>query len=377
MNTPKSALIFLRVFTYISLLLGLPLLLNVIFITRAFENESYKNIVVTQLKKDCLYASAINPNELGYKLALVNEIKPEVIIIGSSRSLTFRKEAFKKKFVNAGGTFGSLAEGERFLTSLLSNQQPKVIFWPLDYWWFNKRYVFWNEGRDQIPENQINQQKLIDPFVWLYDKKISFSQYSEISLGNLEQLKTYGHSVLGIAALTKGYGFRPDGSLGYFKASQVESTKRLNDLTNNGFNPEIEDRVFLGCGEFVDEAKWQQFLKLVELIKHKNILLWMWLPPIMPSDYSKIIQVHQTNFLQALEAKFNHEGFKIISYNENDRINLRDVEYLDTWHHGEKTALKILLDLLRHDETADLKLYLDEEKLIKKIQTSENDLVLD
>ncbi len=131
---------FLQRFVIILILFSIPFALNMLFIVGAGENLSFGRITRIQQESGAIYGTAFNQNTFLYKLELAKLIRPRLVVLGSSRVMTFRQEAFSVPFVNLGGAMNHLNEGRMFLRELVKFHRPEVVVIGLDMWWFNDEF---------------------------------------------------------------------------------------------------------------------------------------------------------------------------------------------------------------------------------------------
>jgi hypothetical protein len=89
-------------FASAALLTASPFAASALFLHNAGETLSPAAAVNRTIETDGLYGTAVNANTPDVKLALVAETKPDVVALGSSRSLQFRRFFFRSSFANAG-----------------------------------------------------------------------------------------------------------------------------------------------------------------------------------------------------------------------------------------------------------------------------------
>ena len=107
------------------------------FFLRSGENWPYRDLVEFQRSNDAVFAPAAPFDNFEYKLTVTRQVRPQVVVLGSSRALGFQGRYFKVPFVNAGQAMRSLEEGELFLSKLLEVHKPQNIVITVDFWWFN------------------------------------------------------------------------------------------------------------------------------------------------------------------------------------------------------------------------------------------------
>ena len=92
--------------------LGLGSILLLLQLVLIFAGELSLNHIMKRQFEDSkiLFSSGINQDPYEYKFALLNKVKPEVVVVGSSRAMQVRQEFFSKKFVNLGGTVSNISQ---------------------------------------------------------------------------------------------------------------------------------------------------------------------------------------------------------------------------------------------------------------------------
>ena len=68
------------------------------FLSNTSEHKDLPSIVKTQQETNAVYHPFLYANAFNYKLELIKQVKPKVVVLGSSRSWKFRKEFFVVHF---------------------------------------------------------------------------------------------------------------------------------------------------------------------------------------------------------------------------------------------------------------------------------------
>ena len=124
---------FLKAF-FIVMFALLPVgLLNYLFIKNSGELFRAEEIVSKQSVTKQLYGSALSDYPYGYKLAIFEAKRPDVVVIGSSRALQMRENFFNTSFVNLGRTANYPEELEKLINDILKIHLPKVIILQIDF----------------------------------------------------------------------------------------------------------------------------------------------------------------------------------------------------------------------------------------------------
>lgn len=360
---------YLLIFSLTFLIGGAPLLLNFLFITQAYENASYKEIVNTQAKENALYGSALNANDLNYKIELVRKRRPDVVSWGSSRTMQIREEEFRAPFTNCGGVFSTLNEGAAFFKSMISVHKPKLIIWGLDYWWFNKKWET-DERRRFVDETAITQEKLIEPFEWFREGKLTLHDYFSVLLGNRKNSYT-NYLNLGIHAIKTSDGYRSDGSYNEMSAILDLKDDRIKGLQKElkTILDETDVRAKLGYDDFIDKDRWAQFVSLMKEVRKNNIQFLLFLPPVAPDFMDAIRDKKRHDFVEKLAERLRSLNEEFYDFTDSRQFHVDKREFSDGWHVGEVGYLRLLQEINRHNPKSNLIPYLrtkDFSGIIKK-----------
>ena len=199
---------YLALLGLLAVAVAAPCIMSVAFLWRAGELDAYARTAAAQQRTGAVWGSATNGDVHRYKLELV-KARPgtKVLVMGSSRVLELREKDFLAPATNVGSSMSSLTDGKEFLANLLPSLQPDVLVLGLDPWWFNADMPedITAIGADRAPQ-KVTRDKILAPYSWLAEGKISLADVAGVLI--------HGHpgGRTGVAALTTGKGFLPDGS---------------------------------------------------------------------------------------------------------------------------------------------------------------------
>lgn len=87
-----------------------------------------------------LYLSGIRDGVIGYKMELCGQLNPDVVAVGSSRSMQIRANFFNTSFVNLGGSANSIPELDYVASRLINlERKPSLVLIFADVLWFNEK----------------------------------------------------------------------------------------------------------------------------------------------------------------------------------------------------------------------------------------------
>ncbi len=341
---------------------GSPFLANYIFLLRANEVSSYSTIVRDQLRRNGVYESAFNGNDLKFKVELVRQVKPEIVVIGSSRAMNVRGLAFTRPFVNAGGVSSNLLESDTFVTEMLKAHTPNLVLYFVDYWWFNPRSEQ-SSNRYGIDETAVSYAKLTSPFEWLTSGKISWDLYRNVLLSGRYENEYTAFEHLGLFAIRYSSGFRTDGS--YFN---VRSLQREEGIVRYYWS-ELEkirkgesERVNLGLGNFASEANVLWFEKILSRLRDRRVKVIVVMPPVAPLYLGAIRSHDKAPFVASLTQRLEKIVSPVYDFTDFSSVG-EDCEYTDGFHVGDTLSLRLLKAILHRTPDSPLGAYVDSAKI--------------
>ena len=97
------------------------------------ENLDINQSVEMQANENVLYGRILLGQDAIYKTKMTKKLKPEIVVLGSSRVMQFRREFFNNNliFYNAGGSMPNIDRGIEFINDITKVYTPKVIMSPL------------------------------------------------------------------------------------------------------------------------------------------------------------------------------------------------------------------------------------------------------
>jgi hypothetical protein len=351
------------VFATLVAVVAVPFAANYMFLLRADEVSRYSTIVREQFARSGIYASALNGNDLKYKIELIRRVKPEIVVIGSSRAMNLRDLVFTRPFVNAGGVSSNLLESETFVSEMLKVHVPKLVLYFVDYWWFNPKYEQ-GPNRYSIDETSLSYVKLTSPFSWIWEGKITWDLYRDILLrGRHENLYTR-FDTLGVSAIELSIGYRTDGSfLNSRGLKQNEGVIKYYWDELKSIDEGRSERVNLGLGSHVDETLVQRYVGVVERMRKRGVDVIVVVPPVAPR-YLQSIRAHsKMPYVLPVVARLNKFVAPIYDFTDFPAGQDADCEYADGYHAGDVLSLRMLKAILERTPGSPLSAYVDAAKL--------------
>jgi hypothetical protein len=342
---------YLKLCLIFIIVLCLSLLCNYILIIRAYENISYKEIVANQQQMHAIWGSALNPHTVSYKYELFKHKKPEIIALGSSLSYEFRQEFFKTSFISCSGVMPYLHCGTKFLQEILKIHQPRIIILTIDFWGFNDRLPksnfeisFADRGTDYLI------YKLRQPFVWLWQGKLSLANYINILVFGDTKNKVTNYNNMGVLAIKRSDGFREDGSYSY--AGLI-----------SGFYKGFYDKKFKTTLKWVEEGT-DQFMygenlaghsiselnTILQICQEQDIKIVLIMPPVAPTVFQKMQAMPGAyKFIDKLREHILSLPVEAYDFLNSQDVTFSDSEFIDGYHPGDVADQKMLLAIIKQN----------------------------
>jgi len=295
---------------------------------------------------------------------MIERLNPNIIILGSSRVLQFRKYMFSKEMINAGQAMNSIIEGITLLNSLLFHNNEVVII-GIDPWWFatTNQYDISKDGIEKLPptkkligelifnkistrkENQISFSDAITFYRWIYEKKFTSKMFFNPFFDSFSKN-------IGVRGRFEIDGYGPDGSYYYIQRISGDE-KDFDDVKFNGSLSKINsyDGQY-GYELSLNDHSLNNFKFLINALHRKSIKTILYFPPLAPDVYAKIISLSGGyTFLNEIKKELFDKNIKFFDFTNPDIINSNNCEFLDGLHPGEITSARILLKLAQVDSS--------------------------
>lgn len=157
-------------------------------------------------RSDLLWGSAWGQNHSGYKLDRALYLKPDILVLGSSRTGQFRAVmAPQLNFFNAGLSVGNAGAAEPFARRLFPHHKPGLVLLGLDPWWFGEGDVA--ELRE--PKFSLDRREQVSNMIRMGVR------WDMVATAPPERDALGGRIAVGWMAAAQASGFRPDGSYQY------------------------------------------------------------------------------------------------------------------------------------------------------------------
>ncbi len=329
--------------------LALPFIGFVLFLTGEFVPA---RIVAWAHSKGypVIFLQKYSDHNFALKVAAANELKPDVLVLGSSRTNQWRSKHFEPySFYNAGNISARNADLTEFLDRLTYN--PRVIIFSIDFFMFTDA---WSPQSDNVLKEDISF-----PDEAAYILRGLVGGYLDGTARLIPNLRepVYGSIAIGLQASQSGNGFRKDGSYQYGTLYRGSSQGLVSVSV-------AKQRIEDGTAPFLfasaaDGAQIDAFQRFVKKAKAKGISLVGVTTAFDPSvvsamEASSKHQLWRTFRSKAFRSWLDSLGVVTFDFTELSSFNGRPEEFIDTFHPSEPAFSRQLVTMLTRKEFSTL-----------------------
>lgn len=310
--------------------------------------------------------------DVPYRRAMLQARQPEILLLGSSRTLTFRSGFFNKNsdvFYNASLRTLDVALSAEVAPLFLADSSPKILLLALDQPAFRADYArFWP------PVN------LQGEFLSAFDRVASLVQDSwknrdEISLSMVlaRHEPVYGGFAQGYTAISVGRGYRNDGSL---QLGYPEVNVNRDALSNFFDVPRVH---IYETGTETNPQAFEQVEAILALAESKGIQVVGFFPPFAPTSYAEQLANPQHSYIPQAASRLNDlfqaYDAQFFDFSNGTDLGIGDEMMIDDWHLSERASLLLYLRLLEA-LPASFEAYSDADYLQSRLESSEHPLII-
>lgn len=332
-------------------------LIQIAFMKRTYELTDYSDIIEEQQNENAIYGSSLNGYAFFYKLKLALHRKSEILALGSSRVTQFHDRMFNTSFTNAGFGMRYLEDGNEFIRKTLAVYTPKVMIINIDFWNFNDEFPsFPGHGNDS--ETKITQTKIYSIFEWLISGKLPLGTYFKLWTQTPFYNSFTKVPLMGIFAASNGTGYRPDGS--YLHTRYYMGALDNRDEKFQHTLSKIDQGIdFFMYADRVGNKKWNYFLETLKLLEDRGVKIVLFLPPIVPTVFNKMMESGKYALYQELQEKLKSLPYEFYDFTDITRLGSNECECTDAFHGGVILHYRMMLDLLKQNPDSVLSQYLN------------------
>ena len=310
-----------------------------------------------------VFGSGVSQDFVDYKLALYSAVKPDIIVLGSSRVMQFRGKYFTKKFLNIGGTAGNLAVLRSTIEAMLKVHTPETVLLGLDFWWFTPQWEA--DPFKEVPPTSGTYTYTFDvlksPYIWLLEGKLTAGQFFAPLTGGFEK------HLYGIMAQKTGDGFATDGS--WYYTADVTGQQHPFDYRFQDTLKQVRYGIkAFAAAPGLSIAHVDALAEILCKLQARGVRTYIFIPPLSQTVYDAMCE-REKDYPQLFQLAevLNARGIEVQDYSNPQLIQSTDCEFVDGFHGGDVTYARILRDLA--DKFPALVQYIDILKLDEDIHS--------
>lgn len=310
-----------------------------------------------------------------FKLKEVKARHPQLLVLGSSRSMQFRNYFVHKQpdvFYNAGGAAQCFGAALEFLKQLSPQESPKVLLLAIDNHWLgpgDANDLNMTKTEKDFDELDLAARHLVvAPDLWR--RMLENHSLLEVFLKRREPL--YHQKALGIFALIKGNGFRSDGSFLY--GSHLRQMPSWQSRAKESLEGILADHFPYRSMPAIHAENLKRLEALLQLAQARGMQVIGFSTPFSPVAFDLMQKTGRYSYLKTLvstlEPLFKKYGYSYSDFTDPKTLGLENLDFLDPSHPMERSDLKIFRHLIMTN-TAILQKYADPvhlEQLILSIK---------
>lgn len=306
---------------------------------RTLETTTPLDAASLQEQNGEIYGPATDGLTFAYKLERYRLRRPDILLVGSRRIASFVGEAFIAPMLNASGVAETLDEMTAFVHAAVAIHRPKSILIGLDFWWFSPNQP---TKHDDIATSRIGSglmlMRLMEPVQWVLHGRTSVS-------GILRNVMPFGKNTPGIGALAKieGQGWDVFGRFDYGRSIDGE---------RNGGDRHFGHSLALVRGAAGSGAldvrvapsteALRQLASLIAELESLSIEVVLLVPPVAGPVRATIAQDAENRLVPLWRDAINSLGVRVFDFEDATVLGSSDCEFVDGFHGGEVTYLRIL-----------------------------------
>jgi hypothetical protein len=290
------------------------------------EYSDIKEVITVQDNDESvIFGLAYSNPDIEYKVENVLQKRPEILVIGTSRTMQFTASSFDGSFYNAGGVVNKISQIPVLLEYLKEQGYiPKTIILGLDQYFFNEAWdpvSYDHDFAERIANHGISFKP--NPTKILQD---AFK--GKIRVGKLIISKN-----IGINARMNKNGFRGDGT--YYYGGLIENGISLDKDFNDTYSRICNGDRRFEFSDHINTKAIEEFRKVALFCGKNDILLLSFLPPYAPSVWKKMEETGKYRYIgeiyPALQASLSGVNNQYV-FDLSCMADSNDPDFFDGFH---------------------------------------------
>jgi hypothetical protein len=326
---------------------GLYLTMNYGVVLLAGEMRPYESVILEQQKRrDTRYGCIFNNDYISYKKQLYSLRRPDLVILGSSRTLQYAQSFFLGKMANCGLAANNVYTARQFLRFIQQGKTlPKTVIFGIDHWWFVENLKKVEDAERWSAGSEMTFGKLYQPLAYAIQGKIPFS-----ALLRGADLRNPGERTdgrIGLAALGLDGGFFYDGSRRY-GTNMIKPMEEIESFDTVGMQAILAQPVIYEFASDYRRESVELLFSEVTALRKKGVNVVVFVPPVFPEYYRFMISSGEYGYVPMLLDRLR-EKYGVHAYVDPGTLGLSASDFHDLIHTRPAVSAKIILDLMQSE----------------------------
>jgi hypothetical protein len=308
------------------------------------------------------YSAAFSARFPHYKRLFTNQIKPQILVLGSSRSMQIRSRFFNPdyRFYSASGSVSRIAHAKYFLEHIDQEALDAIetIVIGIDQDFFNEKFDNGSIEQNSFPDSFEGdvQPGIVFKYNWLSVYK-KLQEGESLAWGDLPRLLSSPH--YGLAGKVKGRGFRLDGS-SYYKDFIENGGNNYEGYNDYHFLETLEKiekgkdgSRFVHCDRINPESL-QRLEEFLLFCQQEGIYVVGYLPGYATVVWEKMHSMgdkfgYLNGLPEAVDALFSKYGMRVWDFGDITSFGSSDEETIGGFHVSENAHLRMHIIMAEQD----------------------------
>jgi hypothetical protein len=304
----------------------------------------FEEVALAQAKNPkLLYMPTRDVNVARYKLARVAQERPDILLMGESRGMSFRAAMFAPySCYNLSVPASTMDAQLALLNRLPEGYKPKAVFLNLDFFVLDSSYAGIHA---KYATPNLEARPWTDYFEALHDSYLNLLTHPE-SISPRSHDPLYGLPSIGSRPAYSSYGMRSDGSFTLY-ANQLEEA----GTTPPNFDVFVKNpNMPLYPADHLDAFEVSKFEKFVRLTQDKGIALVCFQPPVFGPILREVRQTSRYRLLEDFEARakqgyFDRLGVTFFDFIQFPPWSENSAYFMDPFHPLEVLDAEMVLKM--------------------------------
>ncbi|RAR69304.1 hypothetical protein [Flavobacterium aciduliphilum] len=255
-------------------------------------NKGYEKKIAKIILNDKYVTNISNFEDRLLQREIIGNMKftPDIIVLGSSRTMLINSQYFPNKKIFNNSVFGASIEDIIAIYQIYKEKHkyPKKVIIGIDPWYFNTNndQKRWESIGEYYKSFVNNQKNTIESSEWKNNKQLISLSYFQCSLKNLiKKIRSKSNIKETVNKYNKTNTKLNDGSITYGVKYRSANQKIVNDKIKDYLSGQVYS---IEKFNYISDKYWHDFMKLIFDLKRNKIQIEFFLSPYAPLVYDTI-----------------------------------------------------------------------------------------